>query len=671
MKKLFKTLAALAVVAALGFGFVSCGGGNDDSSSGGGNPGNSGGGNNDTNSALAIFSCDAGYDQRTLTFFADSTFKVIVSDETGSQAEGTYTFDSGDWENGTITLTATSGYKQDTFTGTKTITGKQITFSTKTYTLTGGTLKTPAKENENNNSGNSDTTNTDTTKTDSTETDTTKTDTPATTSSAIFKTFDDYEISFATDSTYLINCRGDFCWKGTYTLEGDFNNGTVTMKQTHSWIYGKWEESTYTDSFKIENGVGTYGRNDVSYNVLTALAVYEYSGSSKELVIFSEDSTFKLLEYGECETDGKYKLDSGDWENGTIILFDKKPYKKSGIYTISEKKLDLGLTYSLKDGTLKTPTSSETDSSVAFSGTDDLYGKKYLFKFSNGNYVQWVDGKESEKGTYTMAGDFTNGFMKLIKTHQYANDSWETTEENIIKCEIRDGTLSLGRVEYETVSYDYDVTDDLPKARVYFWTASTTKRLLNNSNDSYTEIKVKKGTTLEKPTAPTLNDEDYEFVGWYTCEGRDENYTEILKPFDFDTPITEDRLELYAKWTTSIKAEYNTEDSNSSNSIVSVRFYTDNTYKLTKKPSDSTGETNIEEGTYEIEISYGDNAWKHGAITFTPYEGDSYEGTTNNWNYGIEHCVLDIVENGSNHSQELEADYRWFWDNHPYWSNEN
>ena len=158
MKKLFKTLAALAVVAALGFGFVSCGGGDDDSSSGGGNPGNSGGGNNDTNSALAIFTCDSGYDKRTLTFSADSTFKVIVSDKTGSQAEGTYTFDSGDWENGTISLNATSGEKQETFTGTKTISEKKITFSTKTYTLTGGTLKTPAKDNENNNSGNSGTT---------------------------------------------------------------------------------------------------------------------------------------------------------------------------------------------------------------------------------------------------------------------------------------------------------------------------------------------------------------------------------------------------------------------------------------------------------------------------------------------------------------------------------
>ena len=136
MKKLFKTLAALAVVAALGFGFVSCGGGDDDSSSGGGG--------SNSNSALAIFSCDAGYDQRTLTFFADSTFKVIVSDESEPQAAGTYKFVSGDWENGTISLNATSGEKQETFTGTKTISEKKITFSTKTYTLTGGTLKTPS-----------------------------------------------------------------------------------------------------------------------------------------------------------------------------------------------------------------------------------------------------------------------------------------------------------------------------------------------------------------------------------------------------------------------------------------------------------------------------------------------------------------------------------------------
>ena len=41
MKKLFKTLAVLVAVAALGFGFVSCGG-DDDSTSNGNNTDNSG-----------------------------------------------------------------------------------------------------------------------------------------------------------------------------------------------------------------------------------------------------------------------------------------------------------------------------------------------------------------------------------------------------------------------------------------------------------------------------------------------------------------------------------------------------------------------------------------------------------------------------------------------------
>lgn len=578
MKKIFKTLAVLAAVAALGFGFVSCGNPEDDNKNG--------------------------------------------------------RFDN---------ISNNSGNNED---------------------------------NENNNSGNSGTTNTDTTKTDSTETDTTKTDTPSTTSSAIFKTFDDYEISFATDSTYLINRRDDFCCKGTYTLEGDFNNGTVTMKQTHSWIYGKWEERTYTDSFKIENGVGTYGRNDVSYNVLTSLAVYEYSGSSKELVIFSEDSTFKLLEYGECETDGKYKLDSGDWENGTIILFDKKPYKKSGIYTISEKKLDLGLTYSLKDGTLKTPTSSETDSSVAFSGTDDPYGTKYLFKFTNGNYVQWVDGKESEKGTYTMAGDFTNGFMKLIKTHQYANDSWETTEETIIKCEIRDGTLSLGRVKYETVSYDYDVTDDLPKISVKF---CTMKDLTNEYDYEIVEQFVKPGSKAEKPTAPTM--ENCEFVGWYIYEGWDnDDFKKIYssEPFDFDTPITKE-IELYSKWHTSLKAFYKSDDSD-----ILIRFYTDKTYKKI------TDETNIETGTYKIDpmqyaaynsetgedeikdkeyATYND-MWKDGFIIFTPSEGESYDGWLEYDKYhGSVHYKLSYRYNDNSRLFYCYADDLWFNGKH-LWSNE-
>ena len=131
MKKLFKTLAALAVVAALGFGFVSCGGGDDDSSSGGGNPGNG----------------------------------------------------------GSSTQTSTTA----TFKGKATVMG----------------------------------------------------------------TTADVEVSFAADNTYLIKVAGENDEKGTYTLTGDFNNGTVTMKQTHSWKGTEWKEKEGTETWKIANGVAT------------------------------------------------------------------------------------------------------------------------------------------------------------------------------------------------------------------------------------------------------------------------------------------------------------------------------------------------------------------------------------------------------------------------------
>ena len=132
MKKLFKTLAALAVVAALGFGFVSCGGGDDDSSSGGGNPGNNG---------------------------------------------------------GSSTQTSTTA----TFKGKATVMGMTA----------------------------------------------------------------DVEVSFAADNTYLIKVAGENDEKGTYTLTGDFNNGTVTMKQTHSWKGTEWKEKEGTETLKIANGVAT------------------------------------------------------------------------------------------------------------------------------------------------------------------------------------------------------------------------------------------------------------------------------------------------------------------------------------------------------------------------------------------------------------------------------
>lgn len=61
-------------------------------------------------------------------FYTDNTYEYIETVTLGSYSEketdsaGTYTIDSGDWDNGTITLNATSGKKLNSYTGKCTIT---------------------------------------------------------------------------------------------------------------------------------------------------------------------------------------------------------------------------------------------------------------------------------------------------------------------------------------------------------------------------------------------------------------------------------------------------------------------------------------------------------------------------------------------------------------------
>ena len=316
MKKLFKTLAALAVVAALGFGFVSCGGGDDDSSSGGGG--------SNSNSALAVFTCNSGNDTRTLTFYNDSTFKVIVSDESEPQAAGTYKFVSGDWENGTISLNATSGEKQETFTGTKTISEKKIIFSSKTYTLTGGSLKTPSESTA------SETKKDDTTKPadesgDSGNSGTTKTDTPTTaTVSATFKGkvsgFEAEQI-FYSDNTYLTKVSGTDKYKGNYKLTGTWDSGSVTLSQTHEFKGGKWVEAKETSAVQIVNGKADLGNGDS----LTKVAATDTTETAKE---YKDNSTYKVR---DAKTKGKI----GDvlLNDGTVVS-----YKEGMTFTDEQKK---------------------------------------------------------------------------------------------------------------------------------------------------------------------------------------------------------------------------------------------------------------------------------------------------------------------------------------------
>ncbi len=330
MKKLFKTLAALAVVAALGFGFVSCGGGDDD------NNGNSG--NNNTNpaqteTALAVFTCDSGYDKRTLTFNEDSTFKAIVDDESETHAVGTYTLDSGNWENGTISMTATSGTKASTFTGTRTISEKKIIFSSKTYTLTGGTKKIPS---------------TDSTKTDTTKTDTTKTDTTTKEPEYYTVTFDtkggsaleEYKVKkgerFRNDSDYMTTEKDGYYfvyWCSDSDATEEFKFGKEI--ESDITLYAKWEavpsninksneilqkfESYYNNTsyrlYFLKDGTFRYYRANLIY-----AGVYEFTDGYND---FSDGAKFTMT--SKCRgIERNYSLEWKEYD-----------YGKTGSYTIT------------------------------------------------------------------------------------------------------------------------------------------------------------------------------------------------------------------------------------------------------------------------------------------------------------------------------------------------
>ncbi len=568
--------------------FVACSSGDD----GGAPTGNSGNnGNGGSNSALAVFTCNTGYDNRTLTFYNDSTFKAIVSDSNTPHAVGTYTLDSGNWENGTISMTATSGTKASTFTGTKTISAKKITFSSKTYILTGGSLKTPSDE-----SGNSG-------------------KEPSQTEKKLLAEYN-YDnlslISFYSNNTFEFKYSDRNYGKesGTYSLVGNWNNGCVAIKNSSTSNYPKIESGVHvisdgvlkisyydysvkeiasgadknvfpemvyfpdnkeysekkivnlfitndetSESNKIYLGkiatfffsdntwLSTKKADSASGIQTSVLATGSYDGvidmnnrNYSDITLSSAGApsastyTIKKDEFGRVFFNGgvnrKYRFDADvftskekyinyDKINAIFDAPEKKGdnYTKEKLYVFYEYDSSSGKslyevlsiitagdytnievlessTYSLSSGdwfdgnikfsdgyfgneikdrvmtignvkyTRSYPEYKDTtaaNGSAAFAAT--ILGRKYVVKFDNGTYVQYCNGQEEAKGTYTMTGNFTNGTMRLNENQEYKNGSWKTKSE-IINCTITNGTLKNTYGSFTAVSSDYDVSQD-------------------------------------------------------------------------------------------------------------------------------------------------------------------------------------------------------------------
>lgn len=598
MKKLFKTLAALAVVAALAFGFASCGSGDDDNSSGGG------GGNVNYFAKYESKKSGDNYEEiDTFTFFKDGKFEYTEeSTITGSSghshheittdAAGTYTLDSGDWENGTVTLKATSGDDASYWSGTYTIKDKVLTANYNEFkaTYTSEVKSDSKKDDESGNSGKE----------------------PSQTEKKLLAEYN-YDnlslISFYSNNTFEFKYSDSDYIKesGTYSLVGNWNNGCVAIKNSSTSNYPKIESGVHvisdgvvkisyydysvkeiasgadknvfpemvyfpdneeysekkivnlfikndetSESNKIYLGkiatfffsdntwlstekrdsasgiqtsvlnTGTYtGEINRSYSDITLSSAGAPSAStytlekdnfgrvilrksfireyrfdadvfaSKEkyinydkinaifdapekkgdnytkekLYVFykydssSGKSLYEVLsiitagDYTNIEVleSSTYSLSSGDWFDGNIKFSDGYFGNeiKDRVMTIGDVK------YTRSYPEYKDTTAA--NGSAAFAAT--ILGRKYVVKFDNGTYVQYCNGQEEAKGTYTMTGDFTNGTMRLNENQEYKNGSWKTKSE-IINCTITNGTLKNTYGSFTAVSSDYDVSQD-------------------------------------------------------------------------------------------------------------------------------------------------------------------------------------------------------------------
>ncbi|MCR4821551.1 MAG: hypothetical protein K5873_01600 [Treponema sp.] len=444
MKSLFKKSCILTLAAFMALSILSCSNDSGDDADAGSN-------------TVAKFIYERGNNGsavNTLIFYKDGTFEFIEEKiwsanytEKDTSAKGTYKLDSGDWENGSVTLTATSGKKASTSSGTVTIKDKKLTFGSYTYTATftskveSDTSKDSSSSNssdstkntESSSSNSSDSTkNTDssssnssdsTKNTDSSSNNSSNSDKDTETSSGskkLIATYSGYPtvyginwpiliiVKFYSDGTYTQDGVHDS--KGTYTFEsGDFDNGNLTLHETHERNdAGNMVEKPSTISCTIKNGVLTN----------------EYGSFSKES---SSGSSSKNTDSSSSSTDTSAEV------------FPDESYPAIKIIA------------------------------VFYGGTED--NTKIIYFYSDKTYNLHLGSYDSANGTYEItSGNFNNGKITLNQTNIRKSYIEKETKETII-CTSTDGDLKYGNTNTSLSRMDSASTEERDKyvACYNFW----------------------------------------------------------------------------------------------------------------------------------------------------------------------------------------------------------
>lgn len=195
--------------------------------------------------------------------------------------------------------------------------------------------------------------------------------------------------------------------KGTYKLDGTFENGTIHLHQTHASSTSGWVEHVEDMTLAVKDGKFTVDMGEIITFTKVGSSSSSGSGTGSE-----SGSTGGTTSGGGSESGSTGGSSSGGGSSSESVVFQSSRFG---------------------DGTLQIEYKAD--------GT-------FLMTLSEGDYSA-ASARKFGKGTYRLDGTFENGTIHQRQTHSSDTNSSEWVEEEVVEDEtvtVKDGKFTVDAI---------------------------------------------------------------------------------------------------------------------------------------------------------------------------------------------------------------------------------
>ena len=275
------------------------------------------------------------------------------------------------------------------------------------------------------------------------------------------------QIEYKTDGTFLMTLsEGDYYsaasardfGKGTYTLDGTFENGTIHLHQTHTPDSSGWVEHVEDMTLAVKDGKFTVDDMGLTFTKVgsssssgsgTGSESGSTGGSSSESAVFQSSRFSKGILKIEYKADGTFlmTLSSSSSGSGTGSEGGSTGGTTSG--GGSESGSAGGTTSG--GGSESGSTGGSSSESAVFQSSKFSKGilqieykadHTFSMTLSEGDYYSAESVRDFGKGTYTLDGTFENGTIHLHQTHTSGTSGWVEHVEDMTLA-VKDGKFTV------------------------------------------------------------------------------------------------------------------------------------------------------------------------------------------------------------------------------------